>query len=265
MPKQRKGDQQRYLDILAKFDLLEEEFLNDIEEEKTQAIEKIESSIKEFKTRIPNRLLNTTLGEIKSTGDNTFLEIVHHINEACSYEVNPKFPTPAAHVPCIRKKSRDHAPTRMGPLQAARNRSRSSSTTRGRIPLARGNSDQAAMHQSRLKYRDPIVGRQKAASADRVKIVPKTSGRDGSVSFLRPVRRQESIYSLNGSPLVFDVGAVGPSLNIPLKDGFVTIKSTPLESVDDGLIKQLDMSTMEQLKNLKKNIRCIVKQAEPKK
>ncbi|XP_005187708.1 borealin-like isoform X2 [Musca domestica] len=166
-----------------------------------------------------------------------------------------------------------------GPLSSARarrpRRSRSAcgdygipgsamkSKTSSQLSINAGSST-ASDHHSRSKMRTPMASRSKALSADRsTKDANEPQSPLSPPTFLRFPRAGELVLSKCGSPLVANtVPGTFAHLNIPLRNGVISMRPKKIDDLTPDIIKAMDPETLQQLKTLHANIDKIVNMAD---
>lgn len=160
-----------------------------------------------------------------------------------------------------------------GPLSSARARRprRSRSACGDFVPIpgsavkikpqltATGGGQAAAAERSRSKMRTPMASRTKALSADRTNKVESSDSPKSPIAFYRFPKPGEMVLSTCGSPLVSHMVPENfAHLNIPMRNGVISMRPNKLSDVQQHLIQDLDPATVDQLRTLKTNIDKIV-------
>lgn len=126
---------------------------------------------------------------------------------------------------------------------------------------AEGGSGQE--RNSRSKMRTPMANKTKALSADRTTKFNDTDAPKSPPTFLRFPKPGELILSTCGSPLVTQTLPENfAHLNIPLRNGVISMRPKRLSNVQPHIIEDLDPATLDQLRTLKNNIDKIVSMAD---
>ncbi|TMW53248.1 hypothetical protein DOY81_001664 [Sarcophaga bullata] len=167
--------------------------------------------------------------------------------------------------------SRSHTP---GPLSSARarrpRRSRSACSNLAPIPgspikhksthlTVNAGGAQGTENRARSKMRTPMAARPKALSADRTSKFDISVSPHSPPTFLRFPKPGELVLSKCGSPLVAQILPENfAHLNIPLRNGVISMRPKKLADVHQHLLEDLEPVTVDQLRTLKTNIDKIV-------
>lgn len=117
-------------------------------------------------------------------------------------------------------------------------------------------------HMSRPKYRTPMeASRQKAVSADRLIITPKVQP-NTPMAILRRANIGETAYSVNGSPVITSAAIEEvANVNIPVRNGVLSIRPTEMSSVDPRILTKIDDQTITHLLQLQSNLDMLMNAA----
>ncbi|XP_055597007.1 borealin-like [Uranotaenia lowii] len=308
---------------IRELDILADSSLTRLESELTDMMDSLTQSIRTTINRIPKRILQMRMSDLRLIGVSTIEELEKlglaetapldmmnsYLSQTSQFsnsfdptappeknkgkkwsKTDEGYSTEDSAISSIPSETLSLAPKQTrpyGPLASAiKNRRRSKSLVSSHTTPAKnqstllgiktkktfGNAAQSLfsenLRSSRSKHRTPnpaaTASRLQTVSTDRglsmitLKVQPNTP-----MAIMRRARIGESIYSVTGSPVITSVMAGDmANVNIPIADGFLSIRPTEMECVDTAMLKKIDSDTLEHLKKLQMNLNKIMEVAE---
>ncbi|CAD7088332.1 unnamed protein product [Hermetia illucens] len=282
---------------LREFDLEVDQFLSDLEFKRQERLDENKSLANLVRT-LPQRIHDMKMGELMAMEEKTIDEVNVALEKKAAAN---RSMMNASLLSSSKKKSkgdeedsgsgnmiatsaytgftRGMTPSArpVGPLSSAKAKSRNrrsrsacgylntigsnSSTISSSTTSSRTTTDR----MSRSRMRTPLNNRVKAASADRAAPVTPKVCPNTPLSMLRYPRIGETVISLTGSPIVAQCPSdTTATVNIPIKDGVISLRPTRLDAVHPDFIESIDAETWSQIKELQSNLNKLVKSVDGK-
>lgn len=284
-------DRIRIENKLRDFDVTVDCELANLEIKFRDEMDRIQRLLDALKIRIPKKFMSLTMREIREYNEEADKIDASFYGDRTAMVAN--FSTILEK--SARKKSKDDeeneyterlstmsASKRPGPLMTAKYRNRSNSACTIDTSVIRKNMcstiDRSALgksfdpkinltandRMSRSKIKTPMINRPKAISVDRIyeaikpKVQPNTP-----LAIIRHARLGESVYSVTGSPVITaNMLESTANVNIPVKDGVLSIRPTEIEAIDPAVIRKIDANSLAELKQLQENLNLIMRTLE---
>lgn len=243
---------------------------------------KITHAISSWKQTTPQYILNMTIKDLKETGAKLFSEIPSD-QLSCTvqsvYSSDDGYITEASSNSRSVGNSQNHQKSMLANKSVRRSKSADNGaqhflnaptltrSTSKNPPLLMPNKARMtplSSHLSRSKFKTPVSTRIKAASADRYGVIRPKFSIEEPIAMLRYANVGETVVSVTGSPVVgasqgLDYRA---TVNIPIKNGIISLRPTELKSFDEQLVGKIDSDTLTHLKLLQQNLNYLTQLAE---